>query len=223
MDRFDEEARRVHREMHGDLRWDGKWGVKHTREANAIAAALRGAFMLGTRHRVDAAFSQLIANLVPYMDAQSMHAVHAECAKIEERLAPPAPKPDAGEASNPFARLYGACPDLPEPNPVSQPTAQSNGEGDALGKPVTYGAGTVPEPVMEPQDGEKWRNKATGVEAWIYKHDVHTGVVYYVTSVGHHLMTAPVYRFVNDYERPIARDFADPRGGDALDSGEREP
>jgi hypothetical protein len=83
---FDEEARRVHREMHGDLRWDGKWGVKHIREANAIAAALRRAYARGMSSNIDGAFTELIEKLDPYLDAQSMHAVHAECAKIEERL-----------------------------------------------------------------------------------------------------------------------------------------
>jgi hypothetical protein len=141
---FDEEARRLIERMEIDPYTNRRaWDAMTRDNVGMLAAALRAAFMLGTRHRVDAAFSQLIANLVPYMDAQSMHAVHAECAKIEERLAPPAPKPDAGEAADwcapcALGRRCGGgdgyrCP-RHSPNPVSQPTAQPNGEGVALGR-----------------------------------------------------------------------------------------
>jgi hypothetical protein len=77
--------------------------------------------------------------------------------------APPNPvsQPDAG-GRGAFCSGFGEVPDGPhdgtfgsmmdcpactEPNHVSQPPAQPNGEGDALGRPETYRAGTVPEKV----------------------------------------------------------------------------
>lgn len=46
--RWKEEALKVHRELRGDVRWDGKWGVKHQREVDVIAAALHAAYVAGT-------------------------------------------------------------------------------------------------------------------------------------------------------------------------------
>jgi hypothetical protein len=201
-DRWDEEAERA-LESTAAATWLGE--SEWIECIEWVAAALRRAYEFGARCRVDSAFQELIANLDPYLDAQSMHAVHAECAKIEERLATPAPKPDAGGRcgtcdgtgiefggdpcrfcdgsgsahANPaappspvsqpdaggrcaFCSGFGEVPDGPhdgtfgsmmdcpactEPNHVSQPPAQPNGEGDALGRPETYRAGTVPEKV----------------------------------------------------------------------------
>jgi hypothetical protein len=139
---FEAEARRVV----ADLYLPGPTHYFDAAEL-AVAAALRRAYAEGAKRVVDAVTAEMTS-----IEAWRLGPVLA-------RLAPPAPKPD--EAPNPFARLYGACPDLPEPNPVSQPPAQPNGEGDALdsgalvvsepgsnsdyNKPVTYRAGTVPD------------------------------------------------------------------------------
>jgi hypothetical protein len=73
--------------------------------------------------------------------------------------------------------------------------------------PATYRAGTVPAPVMEPQSGETWCNKVGGA-VLVLVHDTRDGVVRFVEDGTVYDM--PVYRFVNNYERTLARDFTEP-------------
>jgi hypothetical protein len=77
------------------------------------------------------------------------------------------------------------CPACTKPNPVSQPTAQSNGDGDAVGRPVTYRAGTVCADC----------GAAIGEEC--RRADEYRCVGLYLAD-----------------REPLARDFTEPRGGE---------
>jgi hypothetical protein len=115
---FDEEAGRVWANIDAlcldAFALDGEELDAHrARYPAAIAAALRGAADEAERrgHEAGMVGWRLSCGL-PVSD---------EAVALDDRLRrerfgewPPVPKPD--EAPNPFARLYGACPDLPEPD-----------------------------------------------------------------------------------------------------------
>jgi hypothetical protein len=178
----------------------------------AIAAALRGAYAEGARPCVDI-FDDFDETEIR-SETTSVREAWATGRDIRDRLAPPAPKPDApfghisradetqldeapvgvsadvcgkpcahgseclvlaghdgGHETQHGCIFYDPRPPAP-PNPVSQPTAQPNGGGDALGKPVTYRAGTVP-PVVRVgmvlrSPGGKARVVEQATDAYVY-------------------------------------------------------
>jgi hypothetical protein len=191
----------------------------------SVAAALRGAYAEGARDRIDSAFQNLIANLVPYLDAQSMHAVHAECAKIEERLAAPA-RLDAA-----LARSEDAIRRADELIAKYDHPPQPSGEGGALEDggagepcnvcgsercvdsghvplqpaPVTYRAGTVPGKIVVGmvlrKEGGALRTVADATGEWIMVRDAKKQ---YWNALR------------EDVERwPLARDWTEAGGGEA--------
>jgi hypothetical protein len=206
---FDEEAGRVWANIDAlcldAFALDGEELDAHrARYPAAIAAALRGAADEAERrgHEAGMVGWRLSCGL-PVSD---------EAVALDDRLRrerfgewPPVPKPD--EAPNPFARLYGACPDLPEPNPVSQPPAQPSGEGDVLGRPVTYRAGTVPAKIVAGMVLRSLGGRTATVVShgpkWASLIDDEDGREYVV----------PVARLADCWT--LARDFTEPGGGES--------
>jgi hypothetical protein len=93
------------------------------------------------------------------------------------------------------------------PNPVSQPTAQSNGEGDVLGRPVTYWAGTVPAKIVAGMVLRSLGGRTATVVShgpkWASLIDDEDGREYVV----------PVARLADCWT--LARDFTEPGGGES--------
>jgi hypothetical protein len=216
---FEDEARRVVADLYLP-------GPTHYFDAaeRTVAAALRGAASDGAREIVDwldgnmaladGARSSLSAAVDrDDVDFVTVTIVAAAVRAMRKRLATSAPKPDAGERCRSIGAAIttisvGEQPKPPaSPNPVSQPTAQSNGEGDVLGRPVTYWAGTVPAKIVAGMVLRSLGGRTATVVShgpkWASLIDDEDGREYVV----------PVARLADCWT--LARDFTEPGGGES--------